>query len=174
MELHIHAPAWNRARTTDWAAAAVAGFAAGAVLMLLELMWAASTDILSGPWRISSLVAALAMGPTALENTGPSFGVLAVALVTHYVLGVVFGLVLGFLIGRLHYEQSAGMMQVLGVVFGAVLYFINFHVMTQFFPWFTELRGWATLIAHLVFGMTASLLYWKLARTGASRTADST
>ena len=173
MELHIHAPAWARARSADWAAAAVAGFAAGAVLMLLELVWAATTSV-DGPWRISALVAALAMGPTALESTGPNFDVLAVALVTHYVLGVVFGLVLGFLIGRLHYEQSAGMMQVLGALFGAVLYFVNFHVMTAVFPWFVELRGWATLIAHLVFGMTASLLYWKLARTGASRTADST
>lgn len=174
MDLPIHAPAWARARSTDWAAAAVAGFAAGAVLMLLELVWAASTNVLDGPWRVSSLVAALAMGPMALENTGPSFGVLAVALVTHYVLGVVFGLVLGFLIGRLHYEQSAGMMQVLGALFGAVLYVFNFHLMTQFFPWFVELRGWATLIAHLVFGMTASLLYWKLARTGPSSAADTT
>lgn len=173
MELHIHAPGWARARSTDWAAAAVAGFAAGAVLMLLELVWAASTSI-DGPWRISSLVAALAMGPAALESSGPNFDVLAVALVTHYVLGVVFGLVLGFLIGRLHYEQSAGMMQVLGALFGAALYLVNFHVMTQVFPWFVELRGWATLIAHLVFGMAASLLYWKLARPGATGAADTT
>src|SRR5690606_5661671 len=169
MELHIHAPGWARARSTDWAAAALARCAAGAVLMLLGLGWAASSSI-DGPWRISSLVAALAMGPAALESSGPNFDVLAVALVTHDVLGVVFGLVLGFLIGRLHYEQSAGMMQVLGALFGAVLYLFNFHLMTQFFPWFTELRGWATLIAHLVFGMTASLLYWKLARTGAADT----
>ncbi len=163
MELRTHAPRWTAQRRTDWAAAAVAGFVAGAVLMLLELVWATTTGT-AGPWRISSLVAALVLGPGVLQASGPSFGVLAVALITHYVLGVVFGLVLGFLIARLHYERSAGMMQVLGAAFGALLYFLNFHVMSQVFPWFVELRGWATFIAHLVFGMTASLLYWKLAR----------
>jgi len=164
MELRTHAPRWVAAgQRTDWAAAAVAGFVAGAVLMLLELVWAATTGT-AGPWRISALVAALVMGPGVLQDAGPSFGVLAVALLTHYALGVVFGLVLGFLIARLHYERSAAMMQVLGAVFGAALYFVDFHLLSQLFPWFVELRGWATFIAHLVFGMTASMLYWKLAR----------
>jgi hypothetical protein len=31
------------------------------------------------------------------------------------------------------------------------------------------LRGWATLVAHLVFGVSAALLYWKLARRGVAR-----
>ena len=51
-------------------------------------------------------------------------------------------------------------MQVLGAVFGLALYLINFYVVTGAFPWFAELRGWSTLITHLIFGVSASLLYW--------------
>jgi hypothetical protein len=53
---------------------------------------------------------------------------------------------------------------VVGLVFGVLLYVLSFHVATQAFGWLAELRGWTTLLAHLIFGVTASLLYWKLAR----------
>jgi hypothetical protein len=57
-------------------------------------------------------------------------------------------------------------MQVIGAAFGVLLYLINFHGATALVPWFAELRGWANLVAHLVFGMTAAILYWQLARRG--------
>jgi len=142
--------------------------AAGAVLMVLELFWAATMHT-AGPWRIPHMVAAIVMGSDLVmaQSFAFSVGVVAVALLTHYVLGIAFGLLLGFIIAGFHYEASAGMMQVFGVGFGVALYVLNFYGMSQFFPWFAELRGWSTLIAHLVFGITASLLYWKLARPGA-------
>jgi len=113
------------------------------------------------------MVAALSMGPDySLQSPANVFnaGVVAIALVTHYVLGVGFGLVLGFVIAGLHVETSVGTMQVIGAVFGAVLYLFNFFVVASAFPWFVELRGWGTLIAHMIFGVAAALLYWKLAR----------
>lgn len=163
MELQLH-----RARTVrhvDWQAAAVAGFAAGAVLMVLELFWASALGS-GGPWQISYMVAALVMGPGILHSAAPAFdvGVVAVALITHYLLGIVFGLVLGALIGALPRETGVGRAEWIGAAFGIVLYAINFYVLAQLFPWFAELRGWSTLIAHLVFGIVAALLYWKLAR----------
>lgn len=134
--------------------------------MVMEVAWAAlfSAD---APWRISQMVAALSMGPDySLQSPANVFnaGVVAIALVTHYVLGVGFGLVLGFVIAGLHVETSVGTMQVIGAVFGAVLYLFNFFVVASAFPWFVELRGWGTLIAHMIFGVAAALLYWKLAR----------
>lgn len=167
MELEIQSHRWS-SRAPDWQAAAVSGLAAGAVLMVLELFWAATMHD-AGPWRIPHMVAAIALGPDLVQSQSFAFsvGVVAVALLTHYVLGLVFGLALGFVIAGFHYEASAGMIQVFGASFGVVLYLFNFHGMSQFFPWFAELRGWSTLIAHLLFGITASLLYWKLARPGA-------
>jgi hypothetical protein len=167
MELQLQAHAWGR-RAPDWRAAAAAGFAAGAVLMVLELVWAASMHM-AGPWRIPHLVAALVMGPGILDRTPHEFNlaVVSAALITHYVLGIVFGLALGALIAGFHYETSLGMIQTIGAGFGLVLYLINFHLLTYVLPWFTELRGWGTLMAHLAFGVIAALLYWKLARPAA-------
>ena len=51
-----------------------------------------------------------------------------------------------------------------GAIFGFVIYIVNFHVLTRVFPWFAESRGMATLLAHLVFGMSAAFLYWRLER----------
>jgi len=168
MELRLPTSAWST-RATDWPAAAIAGFAAGAVMMVLETIWAASTGEV-GPWRVAYLVAALAMGPGILHETVPVFdaGVVAVALITHYLLGIVFGLVLGAIVTRLHQRGAGGLMQeAIGALFGAALYLLNFYGLSHLFPWFQELRGWATFIVHLVFGISAALLYWKLARSRA-------
>jgi hypothetical protein len=37
------------------------------------------------------------------------------------------------------------------------------------FPWLAEMRGWATLAAHLVFGIVAALLYRRLERRPVAR-----
>ena len=164
MELQLHLHRWER-REPDWSAAAVSGFAAGAVLMVLELLWAAAMST-AGPWRISQLVAAVLLGPGALQGPADSFsaGVVGVALATHYALGIVFGMVLGVISAGFHYDTSPSVLAIVGVAFGALLYLFSFHGVAQFFPWLTELRGWTTFIAHLIFGVTASLLYWALAR----------
>jgi amino acid permease len=80
------------------------------------------------------------------------------------VLGTVFGMVLGFITAGFRYDTNAGVLAIVGAAFGALLYLFSFHVATQVFAWLVELRGWTTFIAHVIFGVTASLLYWKLAR----------
>lgn len=167
MELQLHLHRWEQ-REPDWSAAAVAGFAAGAVLMVLELLWATLMST-TGPWRISQLIAAVLLGPDALRGSSFSAVVVAVALATHYAVGIAFGLVLGFISAGFHYDTNAGVLAIVGFAFGALLYLFSFHGVAQFFPWLAELRGWTTLIAHLIFGVTASLLYWKLAQRGPTR-----
>ncbi|MGH6638971.1 MAG: hypothetical protein ACREBY_10265 [Polaromonas sp.] len=155
-------------RLPDWPAAAVAGLAAGAVLMVLELFW--STLVTGGsPWAASHMIAAIVMGPGALQSSDFSLGVVAVALAVHYVLGTLFGLALAVIIAPLRQDSSVGMALLAGAVFGAVLYLLNFYGMVHFFPWFADWRGGATLVTHLLFGMTAALFYWKLDRHGADR-----
>lgn len=153
---------WER-RLPDWPMAALAGFVAGAVLMVLELLWATA---ISGadPWSTPRMVAALIMGPGVLQSTGFSLSVAAAALVTHYVLGIAFGVVLASIMAPFHLDSSAGMVLLSGAIFGLVLYLFNFYGMERIFPWFADMRGWATLVAHLVFGMVAASVYWKLER----------
>ena len=164
MDLHLPSHHWEH-RLPDWPAAAVSGLAAGAVLMVLDMLWSA---LITGqsPWRTSHLIAAIVMGPNALASAEFGLGVVAAALVTHYVLGVVFGLALAFILAGFHWDSSPGLVACVGAVFGLALYVLDFHAMTQFFPWFAELRGWPTLTAHLMFGIVAALLYLKLNRQG--------
>src|SRR4051812_47602290 len=96
MELHMHSHRWG-ARQPDWAAAAVAGFGAGGILMVLELAWTAF--IAQGdPWLATRMVAAMVLGWDALQTTGYSLAVVVAALVVHYVLGIAFGVLLAAVI----------------------------------------------------------------------------
>jgi hypothetical protein len=164
MDLRLHTFHWEH-RLPDWPAAAVAGFAAGAVLMMLELFW---TALVTGgnQWHSSHLIAAILMGPDALQSSDFSVGIVTVALGTHYALGTGFGLVLGWIIAGFHWERKLGMTLAIGALFGLVLYLLDFQVMTSVFPWMAGLRGWTTLLAHLVFGLAAAIMYWKLNRRG--------
>lgn len=165
MDLRMHLYHWQHA--PDWPAAAVAGLAGGAILMVLELFW---SFLVSGgsPWAASHMIAAIVMGPGTLQSSEFSLGVVAVALVAHYLLGTVFGLVLGAIITPICRASGPGLVLPAGAVFGAVLYLLNFYGMVHFFPWFAEWRGAATFVIHLIFGMAAALLYWKLDRYEAS------
>jgi ribose/xylose/arabinose/galactoside ABC-type transport system permease subunit len=152
-------------RQTDWRAGAVAGLVGGAVLMVVELLWTAATNDV-GPWRNAQLVAAIVLGQEVTRVSGHLFSVevIAVALATHYALGVVFGLVLGGIATALRLQADLMRMAVLGTVFGVALYLFNFYVLARYFPWFDELRGMPTLIGQIVFGITAALLYRRFAR----------
>ena len=153
-------------RTADWTAAAVSGFAAGAVLMVLDLLWSAMFNP-HGPWRTSHMIAPIFLGENAVPASGGEFaiGVVAIALATHYALGIVFGIVLAAAMVQFGLDETPMKGVGAGAVFGAVLYVINFDLMVVFFPWLAELRGADTLAAHILFGCVAGLLYWRLKRT---------
>lgn len=152
-------------RATDWAAAAVSGFAAGAVLMVLDLLWSVFFNP-DGPWRTSHMIAPIFTGAD-LPTTGYHFslGVVAIALAIHYLLGIVFGLVMAVVLVQLRLDATPARTLVAGAVMGAVLYLINFSVMVQLFPWLSALRGADTFAAHIVFGIVAAWLYRRLKRT---------
>lgn len=164
MNLQLNA-LWRRHHVPDWAAAAAAGLGAGAILMVLELAWVATFGG-EGPWRTTHLVAAIALGPQATFTSEFNVTIVAVALLTHYVLGIAFAMALAVVVAMVHGERSAGSIEALGMAFGALLYFVAFHLMTAWMPWFVEMRGWATFIGHLVFGLSAAVLYWRLRRRG--------
>jgi hypothetical protein len=153
-------------RATDWTAAAVSGFAAGAVLMVLDLLWSAGFNP-DGPWRTSHMIAPIFTGADpAASGYAFSVSVVAISLATHYALGVIFGLVMAALLVQFKLDATRGRALVAGAILGVLLYLINFDVLAaSFFPWLAALRGADTLAAHVVFGMVAALLYRRLKRT---------
>ncbi len=153
-------------REIDWFAAGVAGFAAGALMMVLELTWAASMSS-DGPWRITQLIAALTLGSESTLSVAPSkfnLANTAAALVTHYALGIFSGFVLAWILTLMHRVGKLGVAEAVGAAFGAVIYVVNFHLLTAVAPWFIELRGWATFMLNVIFGIVAAALYSRLSR----------
>lgn len=159
---------WNW-RATDWAAAAVSGFAAGALLMVLDLIWSSMFDA-HGPWRTSHMIAPIFVGTDSLKASGYGFSVavVAIALASHYIMGILFGLVVGAVMAQFRLDAAPGQAVAVGAVLGTGLYLFNFDlVLVRFFPWLATLRGGDTLVAHVLFGVVAALLYWRLKRTNA-------
>jgi hypothetical protein len=165
METRLDRRQWKW-RAPDWTAAAVSGFAAGAVLMVLDLVFS-SIYAADGPWRTSHMIAPIFVGADSLKTTDYSFSVtvVALALVTHYVLGIVFGLVLAAIMAQFKLDAMPGRALVAGAVYGVALYLISFDVAVRLFPWLAEMRGGETLAANVLFGIVAALLYWRLKRT---------
>ncbi|RZI39979.1 hypothetical protein EGT07_26140 [Herbaspirillum sp. HC18] len=162
MELHLHSHHLEH-RRPDWVAAAASGFVAGAILMVLELFWTSIVQD-TNPWITSHKIAAIVLGSDVLRSASFSVGIVGVALIIHYVLGIAFGLVLAAIIAPFHSDSSMGRALLVGAVFGWILYLINFYVLTSVFPWFADMRGSGTMIANVIFGMAAALMYEKLER----------
>jgi len=161
MELHMHSHRWAH-RAPDWTVAAVSGFAGGAILMVLEMLWSAFSAA-GNPWAVSHSIAAITMGPEVLHQAaGFNIWVVGMALITHYVLGILFGMIMAAIVAPFRLDSSQRMVLFCGAVFGLLLYAFNFYFMAQFFPWFAQMRGAETVVAHLIFGMSAGWLYWAL------------
>lgn len=80
-----------------------------------------------------------------------------VAMVIHFMLSIVYGLVIGFTM------RSLGMGKALlgGAVFGLLaVYMINFHLIAPLlFPWFTSQQNWVSVVTHVLFGMVLAGSY---------------
>ncbi len=160
MQRYLHFP-HLRMQQPDWIAALVAGIVAGAVLMVLSLLWSA-TDMTSHPWILARRIAAITMGQQVLGEADFSAAVVAVMAFTHYGLGVIFALILSVIVAALRLDGSPSKVVTVGALFGLALYLVNFYLLADSFPWFVDMRGGVTLLAHLIFGMLAAGVYWKL------------
>lgn len=161
MELHLGKRHWE-AHTPDWPAALIAGFLAGALLMVLEFLWAVTGG--NEPWSIAHKVAGITLGHDVATTSGFSTGVIATALLTHYVLGMLFGCILAAILSAFRMDDSPGMAFAVGAAFGMVLYLFNFYVMAKAYPWFVDMRTLETFIGHVIFGMMAGFAYWRMQR----------
>ncbi|WP_193103103.1 hypothetical protein [Burkholderia sp. Z1] len=171
MELHIQSHHWER-RTPDWIAAAVAGLAGGALVIVLEFFWA-TLVIGESPWQPTHKIAAMVMGRGALDQMAQfQLEIVAMALLLHYVLGAIMGMMLAAIIAPFRFDSSVGMEAAIGLAFGIVAYAWNFYVMTAVFPWFVSERGSGPLLANLLFGVVAAVTYGMLERLRKQKDAD--
>lgn len=163
VELHLGKHHWE-AHMPDWPAALVAGFLAGALLMILEMLWAMTGS--GDPWAVAHKVAGITLGADVATASGFSVSIVTIALLTHYVLGMLFGCVLAMMLSAFRLDDSPGMAFALGGAFGIVLYVVNFYLLSRAYPWFIDMRTLETFMGHVIFGMVAGFVYWKMRRQG--------
>lgn len=151
-----------------WSAAVWAGVIAGVVFLVLEMVMVPM--FLDGsPWGPPRMIAAMAMGEDVLPPPG-TFALVPVmvAMMIHFVLSIVFALVLAATISRM----GSGTALLIGTGFGLALYVVNFYGMTAVFPWFSNARNWVSIFAHAVFGLVAATAYVSLAARPPVRTRE--
>lgn len=138
-----------------WQAAMSAGFIAGIVFLVIEMLLVPAF-LHGGAWDFPQKIAALVFGPSLLSPEATFHGgAVFTALVVHFALSIVYGLALGAFVAPLEKTPALSM----GVIFGMTLYVVNFYFFTAWFPWFVDARNWVTVVAHLAFGLVAVALY---------------
>jgi len=144
--------------TIDWRAAAYAGIAAGVAATVAQLLlWWAFRDVLPGIlYRDARLTAAMVMGHGVLPPPATfDWTVMAVASLIHFALSVIYSAVLAGFIARRGLPSALA----LGAAYGLALFGVNMFGFTLVFPWFAAARDWITLLAHVLFGISAAAAY---------------
>ena len=135
-----------------------AGVMAGVASTLIEiLLWLIFTDDFPGIlYRDARLAAAMVLGRSVLLPPATfGAGVMLMATLIHFVISITCAVLLALLTARLDTIPAP----LAGIGFGVALYVVNLYGFTAIFPWFAQARGWITLIAHGVFGLTAISVY---------------
>ena len=139
-------------RNVTWRAIPIAGFVAGTVFLLVNVIL---TPLLLevDATLIIRYFASLVLGSSVL--TEDSVSTLAVGLVVHYVLSMVFALVIAIVIHR--WGFIVGLIG--GAILGLAIYGINLYTFTLLFEWFFAMHSNVLLLSHVLFGATAGAIY---------------
>lgn len=141
-----------------WRAAIWAGVIAGTLSTLIQvLLWLVFTDDFPAIlFRDARLTAGLVLGGSVLPPPATfDVGIMLAATLIHFTLSITYAALLAPLAARLEAVPAL----LAGAGFGVMLYMVNLYGFTAIFPWFAQARGWITLIAHGVFGVTVSAVY---------------
>jgi hypothetical protein len=133
-------------------AAAVAGVVAGTLATAVQMLmwWLTATPVLETLLRDARLTAAILLGRAVLTSAPAwRWDVLLIATMIHFCLSVAYAAIAMLFARRL----NAMLAIPTGAVYGLAIYGVNLHALTAFFPWFSVSRGWATMLAHVVFGI---------------------
>jgi hypothetical protein len=146
----------------DWKATIWAGIAAGIVFMMLEMVLVATVGG-GSPWGPPRMIAAMVMGKGVLPPPADfAMAPMAVAMVIHFALSLVYAVILGLAITIWRLGFGASLLA--GTAFGLLIYFVNFYGFTVIWPWFAMARNFISLFAHAMFGLVLGWAYYSKAR----------
>lgn len=141
----------------NWPAAVGAGIVAGIAFLILEMGLVAATG--GAVWGPPRMMAAIVMGEGVLPPPATySPGIMAVAMVVHFVLSIIYAAVLAAILQW--WPRPLWPALGVGAMFGLIIFLVNFYGFTELaFPWFAMARNWITIVSHLVFGVVLAGSY---------------
>jgi len=136
-----------------WRAIPFAGLAAGTAHLLVNLIL---TPVMLGiqPTLIMRYMGSLVLGQGVLMDT-ESITPLVVGVIVHYVLSILFTLLIAIVVHR--WGLMVGIVG--GAILGLCIYLINYYTMTLAVDWMFAINSPVMIIAHLIFGAVAGGVY---------------
>ena len=144
---------WRSLRKNmTWRAIPIAGIAGGAAFLLINMVLTPLVLKINGVLFLR-YAASLLLGNKAVMDNG--VGVVVVGIIIHFVLSLVYALVIALIVHR----WGLGVGLVGGAILGLALYGINLYTFTLLFPWFFAINGPILLLSHVLFGTVAGGTY---------------
>lgn len=140
-------------RHMTWRAVLVAGLVAGTLFLLADLVFAPIVTNVSAALTLRYF-AGLVMGTKVLTGAATPT-VYIVGILVHYVLSLVFALVIALVVHR--WGMVVGIIG--GALLGVAIYAINLYTVTLLFPWFFAINSTVILLCHAIFGAVAGGVY---------------
>lgn len=139
-------------RNVAWRAIPFAGLIAGTVFLVMMLVLSPLLFEIN-PTVILRYFASLVMGTDALMMDSKSF--LIVGVLVHYVLAIIFTLIISIVV----HKWGLGVGIVGGAILGLSIYGINLYAGTLIFSWFFAIDSPLLVVSHIVFGAVAGGVY---------------
>ncbi|MGE3597129.1 MAG: hypothetical protein AB7N70_16410 [Dehalococcoidia bacterium] len=148
-----------------WRHAILAGLIGGAVFMMAEMLMVMLIG--ESPWGPPRMIAAMVLGPDVLPAQGAAatfdMGILMTAMMIHFPLSILYGLLIGAVVQRTSMRSYMGALTE-GAAIGLVIYLVNFYFIASFaFEWFAMARNWVSLVTHAMFGLVTAWAFLGLA-----------
>lgn len=139
-------------KNMTWRAIPIAGFAAGTVFLLTNLMLTPLV-LKVDPMLILRYFGSLVLGSDVVTEVSVNAAVMGV--IVNYVLAMIFTLVIAVVVHR----WGLGVGIIGGAILGLAIYGINMYTFTTFFEWFFAIHSTVFLISHILFGAVAGGVY---------------
>lgn len=139
-------------RHVTWRAVLISGLVAGTLFLLTDVILAPALLKVDGVLTLKYF-AGLVLGSKVLTQSGAS--ILITGIIVHYVLSLIFALVIALVVHR--WGMVVGIVG--GAILGVAIYGINLYTFTLLFPWFFAINSTVILLCHAIFGAVAGGVY---------------
>ena len=142
----------NGYSSLDGRAVLIAGLGGGTLFLLTILLFTPAVLGVKGN-LVLRYFASLVQGSEVITDGNTTS--LLVGVIVHYVLSILFALIIAIVIHR--WGLWVGIFG--GALLGLAIYAINYYAMTVFFPWFFAVNNVVLMVGHIIYGAVVGGIY---------------